>query len=195
MLIGSSPSRPASHGGSAMRPVILMAIVLMSFGCAVAPQSQSGPPSQSPAGTLFQHEREYLTAHPPPAPPAAPAPTGSSTSPRPQLETGQARGGGTVVTTPGSALAHYLTLVDWKIHQNWVPSALAAGPEARVVVRIRVLRTGQVQEVAIEESSGSPTLDSSALQAIRQSLPFPPFPYIITDPFLDLRYQFVMERG
>jgi TonB family protein len=92
----------------------------------------------------------------------------------------------------GSALASYLTLVDWKIQGNWNP---VGAPGTVVAVRFRVLRSGQVRDVALETSSGDAGLDASALRAIRQSLPLPPFPNLLTEPFLDLRYRFVMERG
>ncbi len=95
----------------------------------------------------------------------------------------------------GSVLASYLTLVDWKIQQNWVPMGASVGPETVVVVRFRVFRSGQVRDVALESTSGNASLDASALRAIRQSLPLPPFPNLLTDPSLDLRYRFVMERG
>jgi TonB family protein len=85
--------------------------------------------------------------------------------------------------------------VDWKIQQNWVPVGAAGGPETVAVVRFRVLRSGQVRELALEASSGNASLDASALRAIRQSQPLPPFPILLTDPALDLRYRFVVERG
>jgi TonB family protein len=71
----------------------------------------------------------------------------------------------------------------------------AAAPEAIVVVRFRVLRSGQVRDLELEASSGTASLDASALRAVRQSLPLPPFPNLLTEPTLDLRYRFVMERG
>jgi TonB family protein len=98
------------------------------------------------------------------------------------------------VTTRGSGLAEYLTLVDWNIQGNWVPLQSAAGPEAVVLVRFRVLRTGQVKDIEIEKGSGNTELDASALQAIRRSTPFPPFSNLIMEPFLQLRYRFVIER-
>ncbi len=95
----------------------------------------------------------------------------------------------------GSALASYLTLVDWKIQQNWVPLGASGPAETVVVVRFRVLRSGQVRDLELETRSGNASLDTSALRAVRQSLPLPPFPNLLTDPSLDLRYRFVMERG
>jgi TonB family protein len=98
-------------------------------------------------------------------------------------------------TGGGGAIASYLTLVDWKIQQNWVPVGPGASPEAVAVIRFRVLRSGQVRDLELETSSGNTSLDASALRAVRQSLPLPPFPNLLTEPSLDLRYRFVMERG
>jgi TonB family protein len=180
--------------GSVMRIFGLMASVLMIYSCVTAPRTQDASSTQPISSTLFQYEREYLRAHPSPAP-AAPAPTGTSTILRPQLETGQAREGGVWMTTPGTGLTQYLTQVDWKIQQNWIPAGPTAGREADVVVRFRVLRTGQIRDIEIEKSSGSTVLDASALRAIQQSTPLPPFPTPITDPFLELQYRFAKERG
>lgn len=95
----------------------------------------------------------------------------------------------------GTALAAYLTQVDWKIQGNWVPVPVAGAAEVTVVVRFRVLRSGQVRDIDLDTSSGNGSVDTSALRAIRQSIPLPPFPNLLTEPYLDLRYRFVMERG
>ena len=98
-------------------------------------------------------------------------------------------------TGGGSAIASYLTLVDWKIQQNWVPVGAGASAETVVVIRFRVLRSGQVRDLELETSSENASVDASALRAVRQSQPLPPFPNLLTEPSLDLRYRFVMERG
>lgn len=132
-----------------------------------------------------------------PAPPAAPA----AAPPVASADAGVGKGSGVEVAGTasgaggGSALASYLTLVDWKIQQNWVPLGASGPTEIVVVVRFRVLRSGQVRDVELETSSGNASLDTSALRAVRQSLPLPPFPNLLTEPSLDLRYRFVMERG
>jgi len=95
----------------------------------------------------------------------------------------------------GTTLGYYLTLVDRKIQDNWIPLGTGAAAESVVVVRFRVLRTGQVRDIELETGSGSSPLDTSAVRAVRQSMPLPPFPNLLTEPFLDLRYRFVMERG
>lgn len=95
----------------------------------------------------------------------------------------------------GSALGYYLGLVDYKISTNWTPIASGGAKESVVVIRFRVLRSGNVRDIELETSSGEAGVDTAALRAIRQSVPLPPFPNLLTDPFLNLRYRFVMERG
>lgn len=94
----------------------------------------------------------------------------------------------------GSELASYLARVDWKIQQNWVPLGASSSPETVVIVRFRVLRSGQVRDVDLNTSSGNASVDNSALRAVRQSIPLPPFPNLLTESYLDLQYRFVMER-
>ena len=95
----------------------------------------------------------------------------------------------------GSALGYYLGLVDYKISTNWIPVGSGGARDSVVVIRFRVLRSGQVRDVELETGSGDAGLDTAAMRAIRQSLPLPPFPNLLTEPFLNLRYRFVMERG
>ena len=144
---------------------------------------------------------------PTPAPPARVVPVVPSAAPTAPATaaTGGGKGGGVEMVGTArsggggvggeSLLASYLTLVDWKIQQQWVPVGTAASPEAVVVVRFRVLRSGQVRDMELETTSGNAGLDTSALRAVRQSLPLPPFPNLLTEPWLDLRYRFVVERG
>jgi len=136
-----------------------------------------------------------------PATPAPAAPPVASVGPA----TGVGKGGGVEVAGTGSGtgtgagggniLDSYLNLVDWKIRENWFPVAGPVSPQAVVVVRFRVLRSRQVRDIELEESSGNGSLDAAALRAVRLSQPLPPFPILFTEPYLDLRYRFVMERG
>ena len=160
-------------------------------------------PSLRPPSVTGRETLRPAPSTPAPIAPVAPTAPTSAQAPAPAVaSSGAEKGSGVEVagTGPGTAsggsvLASYLTLVDWKIQQNWVPMGAAASPETIVVVRFRVLRSGQVRDVELETSSGNTSLDNSALRAVRQSLPLPPFPNLLTDPSLDLRYRFVMERG
>ena len=149
-------------------------------------------------------------AAPPPAPPVttpapaapAPAPAPVISSAPPAAETGGKTSGPELAGSGagsepggGSTLAYYLTLVDRKIQENWIPVGAAPLPEMTVIVRFRVLRSGQVRDLELETGSGLRSLDEAAMRAVRQSLPLPPFPNLLTEPSLDLRYRFVMERG
>jgi TonB family protein len=140
---------------------------------------------------------------PSPAPVTIPGPAQKSAQGPPPVSrgAGAAKASGVEVASIGAVLgageavlASYLTLVDWKIQQNWVPVGAAAAPETVVVVRFRVLRSGQVRDIELEAGSGIASLDNSALRAVRQSLPLPPFPNLLTEASLALRYRFVVER-
>ena len=198
---GSSAPAPAAR--PAPRPTEELTLPGRQPARKVTPERE--PSLRPPSVTGRETARPTSAAPVPlaPAPPAAPAPPVASAG------TGVGKGGGVEVAGTasgagsgsgpgaggGSALASYLTLVDWKIQQNWVPLGASGPAETVVVVRFRVLRSGQVRDVELETSSGNASLDTSALRAVRQSLPLPPFPNLLTDPSLDLRYRFVMERG
>jgi TonB family protein len=135
---------------------------------------------------------------PAPAPPLAPAAPPVAAAPPPAVTASKSSGpelasSGTGAGE-GSTLAYYLTLVDRKIQENWNPVGAAPLPEIVVVVRFRVLRSGQVKDLELETGSGLRSLDEAAMRAIRQSLPLPPFPNLLAEPSLDLRYRFVMEQ-
>jgi periplasmic protein TonB len=141
-------------------------------------------------------------ASPIPIPPQAPTATSGGTAgsaSTASAEAGSAKGTGVEVAGPegsgagGTTLDYYLTLVDNKIRSNWVP--VGGRPEDVVLVKFRVLQSGQVRDIELDKPSGDASLDTSALRAIRQSLPMPPFPNLLSKPWLDLRYRFVLVRN
>ena len=138
-----------------------------------------------------------VAAQPPPAAPAGPAaPTTGAAEAGPAKASGvELAGGERGDGTGGSSLGYYLGLVDSKIGTNWNPVATGGTGESVVIVRFRVLRSGNVRNVELESGSADAGLDNAALRAIRQSIPLPPFPNLLIEPYLDLRYTFVMERG
>ncbi|HTX52363.1 MAG TPA: energy transducer TonB [Candidatus Baltobacteraceae bacterium] len=213
-LIGGEPGGRSREGAPAPRPATPAPAAPAKV--APAPPVRSTPPSR-PSEELTlpgRSAKKAPTTESPlrPAPiakaeptrtaSAAPvAPASAPPAPAAQPSTGQvgARGSGAEVASGagtgsggGTALAYYLTLVDRKIDENWDRLGGAAGQE--VVVRFRVLASGQVRDVELEASSGNSGLDASALRAIRQSTPLPPFPNLLTESSLNLRYRFVLER-
>ena len=129
--------------------------------------------------------------------PASPSPLPATTATAPPGKGSgiELAGGEKGEGSGGSALGYYLGLVDYKISTNWVPPGTGSGRDNVVVIRFRVFPSGTVRDVELETSSGDTGLDTSAMRAIRQSLPLPPFPNLLNEKSLDLRYRFVMERG
>ena len=152
------------------------------------------PRPAPPVPTPVAPAAPVTPAAPQPTAPVASAPAGAGAG-KANIEVAGTASGAEGAPGGSSALTSYLTLVDWKIQQNWVPVGASSSPETVVVVRFRVLRSGQVRDVDLETSSGNASVDTSALRAVRQSIPLPPFPNLLTEPYLDLRYRFVQERG
>jgi TonB family protein len=71
-------------------------------------------------------------------------------------------------------LSSYFPLVKNKIEPNWNPPPGVR--EARAKVLFRILRSGRVGEVKLQESSGNFYFDQAAIRAILTSSPFPPLP-------------------
>ncbi len=210
------PAAPPASAAPASRPVPpAPAVVPRSAPASPPPAEELTLPGRRPVQPAPRRPEASLrlpparpAPSPPPGPiqmgqlvpetpltPAAPAPTVASAG----TEGSSAKTGGAELVKEGAgggtALAYYLTLVDRKIQDFWVPIGAGKGSESVVSIQFRVLRSGQVQNVQLETSSGDASLDASAMRAIRQSIPLPPFPNLLTDPYLDLRYRFVMERG
>jgi TonB family protein len=91
--------------------------------------------------------------------------------------------------------AYYLTLVKFKIEEAWNLLAVGVPPEASVVVRLRILRSGSVKDIEVVTSSGSSSVDNVAVRAIRQSQPLPPFPNLLSEPSLEVMLRFVMDSA
>ena len=49
-----------------------------------------------------------------------------------------------------------------------------------VLTRVTIARDGRLLDVAIERSSGLPSLDSGVIETIRRASPYPPLPADIT---------------
>jgi len=94
-----------------------------------------------------------------------------------------------------SVLGYYLGQVDYRISTNWNPLAPNVKADAKAVIRFRIMRSGHLCSISVERSSGDAALDQAALDAIWKSAPFPPFPNLMIEPYLDLAYSFLVEQG
>lgn len=69
---------------------------------------------------------------------------------------------------------YYLDLMRGKIKQYWNYPAGARG--LKVKVQFTILRSGRIQDVKLQETSGNYYFDAAAIRAIQQANPFPPLP-------------------
>ena len=104
---------------------------------------------------------------------------------------------GVTVGNTDPALAYYFVLVQDKITGNWTPPKMGSGTTASVNVSLRILRSGQVRDLAVDASSGDRILDDSALRAVRHSAPLPPLPPLFKAEtlYIELRFTFVGEKS
>ena len=94
--------------------------------------------------------------------------------------------------TMGVDFDPYLLRVYLAVRRNWyavIPEIARIGRRGRVVLQFHILRNGGVQQLALEDGSGTVSLDSAALSSIRLSDPFPPLPAEF--PGADIRLRFV----
>jgi TonB family protein len=130
--------------------------------------------------------------------PAAPAATlGAQAESTAAHGLGMAAETGVTVGNTDPALAYYFVLIQNKITGNWTPPKMGAGTTAGAGVSLRILRSGQLRDLAIDASSGDRALDDSALRAVRLSAPLPPLPPLFKAEtlYLQLRFTFVGEKS
>ena len=85
----------------------------------------------------------------------------------------------------------YLALVEAKIDQHWVAPAVSMDQQhLKVMVKFRILPTGEVTNLTINKGSGNPYYDAAAQRAVQASTPLPPFPSDLRESYLDVLYKF-----
>ncbi|QPJ61892.1 MAG: TonB C-terminal domain-containing protein [Candidatus Nitronauta litoralis] len=82
----------------------------------------------------------------------------------------------------------YVHEVKDKIFKNWGSPEGAAN--ARLLASVRVFPKGNIDHPTLVQSSGNKKLDHLALEAIRASEPFPPFPKELREPNLKIVVHF-----
>jgi colicin import membrane protein len=72
----------------------------------------------------------------------------------------------------------YQAEIQYQIQKNWAFSQQLAGntAELEAVLAIKVLRTGEIEDIWFDKKSGNAYLDESAYKAIVKSNPLPPLP-------------------
>jgi protein TonB len=90
---------------------------------------------------------------------------------------------------PGAdALSKYVGEVYVNIYKHWKDPL--GGGNGRVQVSFSIFPKGNIAMPKILKSSGDPKLDNLAIRAIKNAVPFPPFPREIKEPNLPLILKF-----
>jgi len=87
----------------------------------------------------------------------------------------------------------YLIHLKRKIEGVWVYPTIAAqsGIGGELTVEFLIANSGQLMNVSLMDSSGSPVLDESAVKAIRSAAPYHPFPPSLKSKRLRVRAKFI----
>ncbi|HWB33643.1 MAG TPA: energy transducer TonB [Acidobacteriaceae bacterium] len=134
--------------------------------------------------------------HPQPAPPQPnKAPTGTAPAPQMAMSTAQTRFGNVSVGTPdpgfGLRFAWYVQQLTNQVAQQWYTGMLdPAAVGHRVYITFEVQRDGSVTDVRIAQPSGDPTLDQTALNAVRRIGNFAPLPDAYAGSHINVTYYF-----
>lgn len=92
-------------------------------------------------------------------------------------------------------LSYYLAAIQAKVSSRWIEPSLSlnTGQVERVTLRFTVLRSGLVRDIQVLDPSDSVFLDQSALRAVQEAVPLPPFPPLFPEETLQVRFHFEMR--
>jgi colicin import membrane protein len=98
--------------------------------------------------------------------------------------TGSGQGGGQV----REAVRIYQAEIAYRIQKNWAfsPQLTADSPNAEAVLGIKILASGEIEDIWFDKRSGNSYLDDSAYRAILKSNPLPPLPAAFGQSFYKL---------
>ena len=168
-----------------------------------APARAESPPTSAPKEAISPKVAVPPIPALPPALPTAKGPSmagltsgGSEASAPPSAVEGAGLGfkGEGVEVEGDPQLSYYLALVKYKIESIWgdLPT-IGLGQAGPVIVSLRILRSGQVRDIAVEVSSGNRLFDDAAIRAIRLALPLPPFPSLFKEESVPVKFRFTRE--
>ncbi|GJL56368.1 MAG: hypothetical protein NPIRA02_35000 [Nitrospirales bacterium] len=99
--------------------------------------------------------------------------------------------GGSGTPKNSSGQNRYLALIEAKIEQKWVAPRVSLNEDhPQVILRFRVLPSGEVINLGIKQGSGNGYYDAAAKRAVKAASPLPPFPKDMNSSHLDLLYKF-----
>ncbi|MGH9580491.1 MAG: energy transducer TonB [Terriglobales bacterium] len=96
----------------------------------------------------------------------------------------------------GTRYAWYVRVVREKVSQNWMKYEIDPGIRSarRVYIVFDILRNGRPEGIQIEQSSGIPSLDQSALRALQRIDTFGPLPSDYSGSKVSVEFWFDYQR-
>jgi TonB family protein len=85
--------------------------------------------------------------------------------------------------------SYYVNQIRKKIVENWLWSQNYPG-ELKTVVYFKILRSGEISELKIKESSNNKLYDNICLRAVELAKPFPPLPQGFNEDYLGVFFEF-----
>jgi TonB family protein len=166
-----------------------------------SPPSPKPQPSPRPKGKATPPPKSGNTqAKAPAASERALAAPRSSVTPAPEPPTGGGTGGRGLSLDAGSSgggipgipadfqFTFYVERMLALIESSWFRPPTSGSARARV--RFTVTRSGRVEDIQLEESSGIPSFDRAALRALFAANPLPPLPPAYARPSLTIHLSF-----
>jgi periplasmic protein TonB len=96
----------------------------------------------------------------------------------------------------GSRFGWYVDAVRRKVSENWLRYEIDPGIESghRVYIYFEIARSGQPENIRLEQSSGIPSLDQSALRALQRIDTFGPLPREYAGSYVAVEFWFDYRR-
>ena len=96
----------------------------------------------------------------------------------------------------GSRFAYYVQIVNRKVSENWLKYEVDPGitDARRVYVTFDIMRDGHPLNVQLEQSSGVPSLDQSAVRALKRIDTFGPLPVGYSGNSVSVEFWFDFKR-
>jgi protein TonB len=96
----------------------------------------------------------------------------------------------------GSRYAWYVRVVNQKVSENWLKYEVDPRIQDanRVYVTFDIERSGRPTNVQVEQSSGVPSLDESAVRALQRIDTFPPLPSDYSGSRVSVEFWFDYKR-
>ncbi len=96
----------------------------------------------------------------------------------------------------GSRFAYYVDIVRRKVSENWLKYEVdpRINDARRVYIYFEINRSGQPTNIRVEQSSGIPSLDQSAVRALKRIDTFGPLPAGYSGNFVAVEFWFDYKR-